>query len=841
MMVIERCPDAASLEALAIGRMEPEEVERLALHCEECEHCIQALQQLHAEDALVETMRSGAIGETISIPDHLQGLIHRLKSLCAASAASVRTEAPLGGHDPSLSRSETQCPEEDYDFLAPPQAPDELGRLGAYRVLRILGAGGMGVVFLAEEPDLKRQVTLKVMKPALATSVSARRRFLREAQAMAAVQHDHIIHINQIDQAGDIPFLAMPYLKGETLDDRLEREGSLALQEVVRIGREIAEGLSAAHERGLVHRDIKPPNIWLEGQRSRVKILDFGLVRAVADDVNLTQIDAIVGTPAYMAPEQAHGGEIDYRADLFGLGCVLYRMVTGETPFQGQSPLQILRSTERDQPKPPEELRSDVPSELSSLILQLLAKKPEDRPSSAEEVINALREIETTPKQRTISTLPNTEACDTPSTSRWGGRFGLFIVVLALVMSPLACFFDATVIHFVTDKGELVIETDAQDIEVTIRGDHAVVRDKVNGRSFVLTAGNYEVEVREEGDGGIRFATKKFAITRGGKETFRASPVLPPKEDAPLPYKEDATPEELDRILAKHLFPLGIRSIEVAVGNENPILIRTLSELPQEPFRVRYFDSWGVAALNDRTVEPVLQWIERRDIDHLRFHGNPISDETVRKLVKCPSIKKLYIGATEITPACLSEIATRTDLTELGIYERPFTDGDIEKIRGLTSLEKLSAQRTNLTDAGLIHLRDMKRLHVLDLSGCDVTGAGLEHLRGLPMDLLIVSETQVSGTNDLAKVVHAFPHMRELHLAGLHLADQDLEPLAECESLASLILLRNHLTDGGLKYLARIKSLKKVSLALGTEETNRFTPEAVNELRRALPSCVVEF
>src|SRR5262249_37743195 len=155
-----------------------------------------------------------------------------------------------------------------------------LGRLGSYRILKELGAGGMGMVFLAEDPQLRRLIALKVMAPALAADETARKRFLREAQATAALHHDHVVTIHQVAEDRGVPFLAMEMLGGESLDSRLQREGHLTLAETLRIGREIASGLDAAHEQKLIHRDIKPANIWLEarkGQPSRVKILDFGL------------------------------------------------------------------------------------------------------------------------------------------------------------------------------------------------------------------------------------------------------------------------------------------------------------------------------------------------------------------------------------------------------------------------------------------------------------------------------------------------------------------------------------------------------------------------------------
>jgi serine/threonine protein kinase len=281
-----------------------------------------------------------------------------------------------------------------YDFLAPPQAPDEIGRLGPYRVLRILGHGGMGVVYQAEDPQLKRLVALKVMLPALAASESSRQRFLLEARSAAAIEHDHIVAIYQVGEDRGVPFLAMPFLRGESLQDRLQREGKVPLAEVLRIGRETAEGLAAAHARGLMHRDIKPANIWLEEGRGRVKIVDFGLARAVGGEAGLTQSGMIVGTPQYMAPEQTGGQPIDCRCDLFSLGCVLYRLSTGELPFQGPTVLAVLAALATVQPKPLTELNPDLPPAFVALVMQLLAKNPVDRPASAQAVAEALADLE---------------------------------------------------------------------------------------------------------------------------------------------------------------------------------------------------------------------------------------------------------------------------------------------------------------------------------------------------------------------------------------------------------------------------------------------------------------
>ena len=211
---------------------------------------------------------------------------------------------------------------------------------------------------------------------------------------MAALKHDHIVTIYQVGQQHGVPFLAMEYLRGMSLYNWLDRGHKPAVDLVLRLGREIAAGLAAAHQRGLVHRDIKPANIWLEAPSGRVKILDFGLARAEGHDVQITNPGTTVGSPAYMAPEQARGEGGDASSDLFSLGCVLYLLCTRRLPFPGTTVVAVLTSLATDTPPAPRELNPAIPASLDELIMQLLAKRPADRPASARAVVEAIRSIE---------------------------------------------------------------------------------------------------------------------------------------------------------------------------------------------------------------------------------------------------------------------------------------------------------------------------------------------------------------------------------------------------------------------------------------------------------------
>jgi WD40 repeat protein len=277
-------------------------------------------------------------------------------------------------------------------FLAPRQRPDELGRLGAYRVLKVLGGGGMGLVLLAHEPAADRQVAIKVLRPDRAADPQARQRFQREARLTARVSHDHVVPVYFVGEERGTPYLVMPLLRGEPLDARLARDKRLTIPEAVRIGCEMAEALAAAHALGLIHRDIKPSNVWLEAPNGRVKVLDFGLARG--GDGSVTGSGAVLGTPAYMAPEQAAGLPLDARADLFALGCVLYEMLTGERAFSGPDVMAVFRRLATHEPPPPRQVNPAVPSALSDLVARLMSKDAAARPASAAEVADRLRRLE---------------------------------------------------------------------------------------------------------------------------------------------------------------------------------------------------------------------------------------------------------------------------------------------------------------------------------------------------------------------------------------------------------------------------------------------------------------
>ncbi|MDX1969270.1 MAG: SUMF1/EgtB/PvdO family nonheme iron enzyme [Planctomycetaceae bacterium] len=439
MTEIGKTPDPELLERFLLGTLpdaDQQHVEEFVENSPEAAATLQGMLPL-ADTLLLAVSDAAHVPETS--PQVLE-LVDTVKRIALADPGRTQLTSPHAGSD--------EATHDWTQYLGPAETSNELGRLGGYRVLRVLGRGGMGVVFEAEDPQLHRRVALKVVTPAIAKSAAAKARFLREARAAAAVEHDNIIAIYQVGEDRGLPFLAMPLLQGETLADRLKREQRLPSAEVARIGREIAAGLAAAHERGLIHRDIKPANLWLDGRSGRVKILDFGLARdtVALDEPSLTQSGAIVGTPHFMAPEQAEGLEIDARTDLFSLGSVLYCTATGELPFPGNSPLRVLAALANRTPPRADSLVKDLPPDLGELIARLLQKDPADRPASAKDVAQELarfeerqasRRIQSQFEQPTTALEPaSTTTLATPAKSRTG--FLAAGLALALVAAGLA-------------------------------------------------------------------------------------------------------------------------------------------------------------------------------------------------------------------------------------------------------------------------------------------------------------------------------------------------------------------------------------------------------------------
>ncbi len=385
------CPGPDCWRGLLDGSLPDDEQAALNGHLETCPLCQRTLERLAADSAV------------------WSGAARHLGEDRGDEAALRRVLADLEG-PPALPSTVSGTPDsEDVSlaFLEPPSAPGQLGRLGRFEVLEVIGRGGMGVVLKAWNPRLKCDAAIKVLAPRLAAGDAARRRMLREAQAAAAVVHENVVRVYDVEEANGQPCLVMEYIPGTSLQERLNRGGPVGLEEALRIGLETAAGLAAAHARGVVHRDIKPANILLEADGGRVKITDFGLAgfagrlplpEATAEGTArepgpevLTRAGTVMGTPDYIAPEQAEDAHAaDVRSDIYSLGCVLYRLLAGQVLFPEAGTRAKLTAHRETPPRPLTDFRRDLPAGLVRVVERMTAKDPAERFQSPAEVVAAL-------------------------------------------------------------------------------------------------------------------------------------------------------------------------------------------------------------------------------------------------------------------------------------------------------------------------------------------------------------------------------------------------------------------------------------------------------------------
>lgn len=367
-------------------------------------------QQIFAEARRKSsTERAAFLTKQCGDDQKLQRRVERLLRMDSSHAhlferkpASILSDLTTGPEDHSSNTGQNLV-ERVLQQLEPTANQDCLGQLGHYEIHDIIGRGGFGVVFSAVDQKLKRPVAIKVLSPALASGVEHRERFLIEARSAAAIQHENVVRIYAVEES-PLPYIVMELITGCTLQTHLAETGPLTSEEVVDLAAQIARGLEAAHAAGIVHRDIKPANILLE-QRTplRAKLTDFGLAHPV-DDAEIATGMALLGTPAYMAPEQASGKTVDHRSDLFSFGSVMYAMCCGNSAFSESNTITLLKNVENAAPQPLADRVRNLPPELIAIVERLHQKNPAQRYQAAEDVSRDLQKFATVKRLRKTST-----------------------------------------------------------------------------------------------------------------------------------------------------------------------------------------------------------------------------------------------------------------------------------------------------------------------------------------------------------------------------------------------------------------------------------------------------
>jgi Leucine-rich repeat (LRR) protein len=840
MPAVNACPEQNAYQCLIHGELPPSDVERLSEHLAGCSSCAAAVQTLLGDDTLLSAIRGAPVdaptGEEVPAD-----LTRRLLALAARGPASTAEFTPL---------------------LAPPQGPDEIGRLAHYRVLKVLGEGGMGVVFLAEDVRLSRTVALKTMKPELAAEPRHRQRFLREARAAAKVEHDHIVPIYDVGEERGVPWLAMPFLKGQSLDGLLKRVEVLEPAQAARLAAQVAKGLAAAHAAGLIHRDVKPANIWVEPEGGgRAKLLDFGLAREQRPqrergEEPLTRSGAVVGTPAFMAPEQARGEPLDGRADLFSLGCVLYRAVTGRLPFQGQGMMATLMALATETPPAPHEVIPAVPRPLSALIMTLLAKDRSARPASASAVAAALEALPEKPTGSVQLALPvaprqeesspgahPTDVAARPAPvvaprRRW--RLATAAVLLLALGGALAVGVvviirnrDGKEVGRVTvpDGGSAEIKQDGDKGKP--KGNPADVGPDRRAAEWVLSMGANRITIRQDGQRRVIGGEAKDLPATGFVVVsvwFWAAKV----DDAGLVHLKDLT----------NLTDLSLE--DTAVSDAGLVHLKDLTNLTNLDLDNTRVSDAGLVHLKGLTR-----------LTHLGLSGTRVSDAGLTQLVNLPlariDLMDSRVSARGFTTLNSKGVQTtgepRPSLAEELVAEGATllirsgegkADRLVRTIAGLPR-EPFLVRRADCTGVRkplgpllvrLSHRREyeFERLEALDLSGCaiddlqfappreclqelNVSGTkvtdlrplfGLSRLRKLSLD-----RTPVTSLGPVAEMTD----LQELSATGAPITDIALQALENMPNLRKLDLSRTGVTGRGLGYLARLPKLAQLSLA----------------------------
>ena len=690
------------------------------------------------------------------------------------------------------------------EFLGSSSKPDSLGVLGHYEVLSVLGQGGFGTVLKAFDEKLHRLVAIKMMSPELAATSPPRKRFLREARSAAAMNHENVVQIYNVEER-PLPYLVMEFVAGSTLQGKMDATGPIDVAKIVHISFQIATGLAAAHAMGLIHRDIKPGNILLSnGVELRVKITDFGLARA-ADDASITCSGTIQGTPLYMSPEQALGGRLDCRSDLFSLGSVLYTMASGRPAFRAPTIVAVLRRVSEDTPRPLQEIIPEIPDWLVTIIDKLMAKKPEDRFQTSKEVADLLGRCQselhagqavTAVSKLGLSQLPapasvslaSTVPTPPAGTARQRKKPLLAVAASLFALAALVVFSESTHLTRITGLTGLKENPKGGDRTDTAKNDSpaagAIAKSNKAPSDPDRELAEWVLSLPpEEGD---RFVE----LLGGGGEQLRRLEDLPSGQFN-VDVIDISSPKESLRITDRELERFGrvgkLRAI--TLRNLMPATLITdegIDRLSQSPV-AKSLEFFAIAELVNVTDASAPYFSRFQNLGVLNLAGSHLTDTGIAQL-DLPKLYGLGVSQTKVTMTGLKAIVSRSPrMVGIGLKDCELRDQDLSPLTGWQRLENLGLDGTGITDNSL---RQIARITSLErLSFCDcaaIDDEGIKHLESLQS----VKEISLAGTN---------------------------------------------ITDAGLGSLAKLKTLEDLNVT----GCKNLTAAGVSKLQAALPKCKI--
>lgn len=800
MNLDQQCPTMQKLSELMDGRMVEPDLSRFSGHLEECSHCQGKVRTISSRDTLVEILRTTSHEFENIIEETPQHLLDRLKQIPLTASKGSMNGARFVPQSPLSFQSE-------YSVFSPPENQDEIGQFGDYRILSELGRGGMGVVFRAEEIPLQRMVAIKIMSQRIASLPEAKERFLKEAKAAASLKSDHIVTIYRVDEFSGVPFVAMELLQGESMEASLKEGEAWSLPRILQTAIDIARGLADAHSKGMIHRDIKPGNLWLEttahGTR-RTKILDFGLVRSELDDMQKTMTGTIVGTPAFMSPEQARGDKgLDARADLFSLGCVLYRLSTGELPFKSETTLGTLMALATHNPVAPAEINAKIPCDLSKLIIQMLQKDPQRRPPSARFVIERLEFIAKNLSNHSGSARAKNGNLNL--LTKLAGSYRGWLAIPAVALAIVSMFDFAGTFYWQTEDGKIVrIESNDPSISIAIQDGELKVAGAYS-EPLTVKPGKVDLQISKKQANGedFQFETNKLVVRKGDVVTLRIETLdgkiailqegkgLVDQVELPVVPSFEKSP---DRTAANWVLSIGGR-IEINRSR----WISSASDLPSEPFGISQINLEGNPGI---TKEGLASLVGLQQLVFLDLEGSSINDECLKPVGQVSGLTQLNLYGTKITDAGLQHLKDLRELKEIGLGGGiPITDKGASVFKNFPKLQNLYLDATEVTDETIETLKGLEELIDINVAGTRVTTKGIKQLTHIKSLRRACFLSTPLDDETLETLVTKNTEFEQLHLGATRVTDKGLELLYPLKNLRTLWLVHNHHSDEAIAKL----------------------------------------